>query len=116
MQTMLPNSHIINTPINLASILQQLEIESLAEICTYDARFIAEHFDEEQLHTLNNALRDYLWKAKLLPAKMEDLNQYNPPLEVLGLASYLHTNLANDGVQTITEFIQRDITDHLTSQ
>ncbi len=113
---MLPNSHITQNSTELTSILQQLQLDSLNEICTYDTQFIAERFDETQLNTLNNALRSYLWKFNLLPVRMKELNQCYLPIEVLGLAPHIQASLINDGVHIVTEFIQRDRTDHLTIQ
>lgn len=101
--------------IELTSLLHQLKIVSLVELCTYKANSIAESFDEEQLNRLNNALRDYLWQAEILPAKMKYLAECQLPLKVLGLAPYIYANLANDGIQNVTELIQRDTTDHLTT-
>jgi RNA polymerase sigma factor (sigma-70 family) len=102
--------------IELTSLLHQLKIASLAELCAYKADFIAESFGEEQLNRLNSTLRDYLWQAAILPAGMKYLTECELPLKVLGLAPHIHVDLVNDGVQTVTELIQRDTTDHLTTQ
>jgi RNA polymerase sigma factor (sigma-70 family) len=113
---MLLNSDMLQSPPGLTSVLQQLKIVSLSELCSYDTKFIIEHFDEEQLNTLNKALRYSLWQAKLLPAKMEDLNQQHLPLEVLGLAPHMQANLVRDSIETVSEFIQHDTKNGLTAQ
>lgn len=66
---MLPSSGSLPIRTELTPILQQLEIESLAEIFTYEAKLIAERFNEEQLNLLNNALRIHLSQANLLRTK-----------------------------------------------
>lgn len=113
---MVPSSQIIETPTELTSILQQLKIESLNEIHTYKAKFIAERFTEEQLSLLNSALHTYLSQAKQLRARVQDLNRYNLPVDVLGLTPLIQANLTNNGIQTVTEFILRDHKDKLTHQ
>lgn len=112
---MVPGSGLPSN-VQLTSILQHLGIKSLAEISTYGAEFIAGRFTQEQLNLLNSTLHTHLSQAKQLRAKVQDLNQHNLPVEVLGLPPLIRTKLNNNSIQTVTEFIQQDRTHQLTSQ
>ncbi len=101
----------------ILTILHQLGYDSLAELHTCKAQFLAERFDEAQLNRLYQALANHLRQNQIpIETRFNELKQSQLPLTVLGLPPALHLDLTNAGITTLTGFIQRDAVEFLTAR
>jgi len=102
--------------VDLSTTLRQLNIETLEELCCLSARSLARNFDQPQLNSLANALRSYLWEQDLLSGYTKVFSQQQLPLEALGLTEKLQRTVeVNHQIRTVTEFINRDASEHITA-
>lgn len=92
----------------LTRLRQFLSNKRYHKLADYTVIFLSYHFSDDELLTLFDELRDYLYAEKVLPKHWPHFNQQTTPLKKLGIRIDQLCDLQQQGITTLNQFLKME--------